>query len=136
MAELKTSPLAPARFPDMPAIDGLSMATAATGMKYKGRDDLLLMLWEEGTTIAGVFTKSATSGAPVRWSQAVLASGHGRALIVNAGNANAFSGVAGTIAVETYTASLAEKLTLSQDDILTASTGVIGEPIDEHILTM
>ena len=135
MAELKTSPLAPARFPDMPAIDGLSMATAATGMKYKGRDDLLLMLWEEGTTIAGVFTKSATSGAPVRWLQAVLASGHGRALIVNAGNANAFSGVAGTIAVETYTASLAEKLTLSQDDILTASTGVIGEPIDPQQLS-
>ena len=75
MAEVKTSPLAPETFPDMPDMAGLSMATAATGMKYTGRDDLLLMLWDEDTEMAGVFTKSATSGAPVRWSQAVLASG-------------------------------------------------------------
>ena len=135
MAELKISPLAPEHFPDMPAIAGLSMATAATGMKYKNRDDLLLMLWEPGTELAGVFTKSATSGAPVRWSQTVLASGQGRALIVNAGNANAFSGIAGTKAVETYTEALATTLEISQQDILTASTGVIGEPIDPDQLS-
>ena len=136
MADLEKSPLAPEVFPTIPAMSGVSMATAATGMKYVGRDDLLLMVWDAGTDIAGVFTKSATSGAPVRWSQDVLNAGKGRALIVNAGNANAFSGSAGTKAVETYTASLADHLGLPQQDILTASTGVIGEPLDPDQLSV
>ena len=132
MADLPKSPLAPEAFPEIPAPAGLSMATAATGMKYSGRDDLLLMVWDAGTEIAGVFTKSATSGAPVDWSRDILKAGHGRALLVNAGNANAFTGAAGIHAVNTYLDALAHTLSIPAHDILTASTGVIGEPLDPN----
>ena len=130
MAELKKSPLAPESFPEMPMPAGLAMATAATGMKYTGRDDLLLMLWDDGVEIAGVFTKSATAGAPVEWSRDAITSGRGRALLVNAGNANAFTGAAGMAAVKRCVSTLGAELSLAAEDILTASTGVIGEPLD------
>jgi glutamate N-acetyltransferase/amino-acid N-acetyltransferase len=97
------SPLAPDRFPDMPAIAGLGLATAASGLKYTGRDDVLLMQCAEGSSFAAVFTTSDTAAAPVQWSRDVLASGHPpAAILVNAGNANAFTGSAG---IATVTAS-------------------------------
>ena len=92
MAELTPSPLAPAQFPDLPPLAGIKLATAATGLKYEGRDDLFLMLADEGTSFAGVFTKSATAAAPVHVSREGLKNGQARAVLTNAGNANAFTG--------------------------------------------
>ena len=66
------SPLAPARFPDIPAIAGLRLATAASGMKYSGRDDLMLMQFDPAASVAGVFTLSDTAAAPVQWCQQIL----------------------------------------------------------------
>ena len=83
------SPLAPDKFPDLPAIDGLGLAVAASGLKYKNRDDLLLMTLSETATVAGVFTRSDTAAAPVIWSREVVASGRACAVLTNAGNANA-----------------------------------------------
>ena len=89
MAELTPSPLAPAQFPELPALAGVKLATAATGLKYEGRDDLFLIMADEGSSFAGVFTKSATAAAPVHVSRAGLKNGNARAVLTNAGNANA-----------------------------------------------
>ena len=105
MAELTPS-LAPARF-RLPALAGIKLATAATGLKYKGRDDLFLMLADEGTSFAGVFTKSATAAAPVHVSREGLKSGQARAVLTNAGNANAFTGRAGDAEISTYRSAFA-----------------------------
>ena len=86
------SPLAPDSFPYLPAIDGLGLAVAASGSKYKGRDDLLLMTLCESATVAGVFTRSDTAAAPVQWCRDHIVSGTARAILTNAGNANAFTG--------------------------------------------
>ena len=126
----KRSPLAPDSFPHLPAIDGLGLAVAASGAKYKGRDDLVLIVADEGTSFAGVFTKSATAAAPVLASQAGLASGQARAVLTNAGNANAFTGQAGDAAIDDYREVFAAQLGLTAAQILIASTGVIGEPLD------
>ena len=84
MAKLTPSPLAPVKFPNLPALAGIKLVTAATGLKYKGRDDLFLMLADDGTSFAGVFTKSATAAAPVHVSRAGLKSGMARAVLTNA----------------------------------------------------
>src|SRR5690348_13523963 len=89
------SPLAPTKVPDMPAIEGVRLATAEAGIRYKGRKDVLLALFDEGTTVAGVFTKSKCPSAPVEWCRDKLKSGKARALVVNSGNANAFTGRTG-----------------------------------------
>jgi len=86
------SPLAPKHVPDMPAVAGVRLATAQAGIRYKGRTDVLLALLDEGTTAAGVFTKSKCPSAPVEWCRANLKPGKARALVVNSGNANAFTG--------------------------------------------
>ena len=130
MSELTPSPLAPAQFPNLPALAGIKLATAATGLKYKGRDDLFLMLADEGTSFAGVFTKSATAAAPVHVSREGLKSGQARAVLTNAGNANAFTGRAGDAEISTYRSAFATALDLTEEQILIASTGVIGEPLD------
>ena len=130
MTKLTPSPLAPARFADLPAVPGIRLATAASGLKYKGRDDLLLIVADDGTSFAGVFTKSATAAAPVLASRAGLATGQARAILTNAGNANAFTGRAGDDAISDYRSVFARQLGLSADQILIASTGVIGEPLD------
>ena len=123
------SPLAPARVPDLPAIDGVKLATAAAGIKYPNRTDVLMVLFEPGTTAAGVLTRSKCPSAPVDWCRAKLKSGKARALIVNSGNANAFTGKSGRAATE-LTAKLASRAIGSRNgDILLASTGVIGEPL-------
>jgi glutamate N-acetyltransferase/amino-acid N-acetyltransferase len=130
------SPLAPTDVPDMPAIAGVKLATAAAGIRYKGRTDVLLAVMDKGTTVAGVFTQSKCPSAPVEWCRAKLArgkspkGGFARALVVNSGNANAFTGKTGRQAT-TLTASIAARaLGCGPDEIFLASTGVIGEPLD------
>src|ERR1700680_929847 len=130
------SPLAPTDVPDMPAIAGVTLATAAAGIRYKGRTDVLLAVMDTGTAVAGVFTKSKCPSAPVEWCRAKLAGGgsskggFARALVVNSGNANAFTGKTGRQATM-LTASIAAKaLGCSPSEVFLASTGVIGEPLD------
>ena len=124
------SPLAPTDVPDMPLISGVKLATAAAGIRYKGRTDVLLAVMDKGTAVAGVFTKSKCPSAPVEWCRARLGKGQARALVVNSGNANAFTGKTGRQATA-LTASIAAKaLGCSPNEVFLASTGVIGEPLD------
>ena len=132
---MKKSPLAPENFPDMPAISGVRFATANSGMRYKERDDLLFAVMDEGTTAAGVFTKNSMPGAPVDWGRKILPAGRARALVVNAGIANVFTGAAGIDAVEQTAATAANLLQSTTDEIYIASTGVIGELIDTACIT-
>src|SRR3954449_4739091 len=123
------SPLAPKQVPDMPEIAGMRIATGSAGLKYQGRTDVLLALFEKGTTVAGVLTRSKCPSAPVEWCRAKLKGGKARALVVNSGNANAFTGKTGRDAV-TFTAVLASKAAgCKPTEIFLASTGVIGEPL-------
>jgi glutamate N-acetyltransferase / amino-acid N-acetyltransferase len=124
------SPLAPAAFPDMPAIDGVRFATAEAGIKYRNRTDVLLALFDKGTEVAGVFTKSKCPSAPVDWCKAALAQGKARALLVNSGNANAFTGQRGREATRASAAMVAEIAGCRPREVFLASTGVIGEPLD------
>lgn len=124
------SPLAPKSYPDIPAIEGVTFATAQAGIRYKNRTDVMLALFSKGTEVAGVFTKSKCPSAPVDWCRARLKKGKARALVVNSGNANAFTGKAGTLSTK-HTAELTAKATQTNiNDIFLASTGVIGEPLD------
>mgnify|MGYP001186567670 CR=1 FL=1 len=129
------SPLAPDRFPDLPAIDGLGLAVAASGLKYKNRNDLLLMTLCDTARVAGIFTRSDTAAAPVIWSRDKLASGRAGAILTNAGNANAFTGERGRYTVHQTSLALASALGISADQILLASTGVIGEPLESKRLS-
>jgi len=124
------SPLAPAHVPDMPAIAGVRLATAAAGIRYAGRTDVLLALFDGGTTVAGVFTKSKCPSAPVEWCRAHLKAGKARALVVNSGNANAFTGKTGRAATKLTAAIAAKSAGCKPAEIFLASTGVIGEPLD------
>ncbi|MET0257581.1 MAG: bifunctional ornithine acetyltransferase/N-acetylglutamate synthase, partial [Methylobacterium sp.] len=124
------SPLAPKTYPDMPAIAGVSIATGAAGIKYRDRTDLLLMRFAEGTTVAGVFTTSKCPSAPVDHCRRALAAGHARALVVNSGNANAFTGRRGVETTDRTAEAAAEALGCAASDVFLASTGVIGEPLD------
>ncbi len=124
------SPLAPKNVPTMPAIAGVRLATAAAGIRYAGRTDVLLALFDPGTTVAGVFTRSKCPSAPVEWCRAHLKGGKARALVVNSGNANAFTGKSGRAATR-LTADIAAKAArIRPNEIFLASTGVIGEPLD------
>lgn len=124
------SPLAPKSLPETPPLEGVRFAAGAVGVRYEGRTDVMLALLDEGTTVAGVFTKSKCPSAPVDWCRARLKSGKARALVVNSGNANAFTGKTGVEAVK-FTAKLAAAATgASERRIFLASTGVIGEPLD------
>lgn len=126
---LPVSPLAPHEFPELPPVAGCRMASIASGIRYKGRKDFLLMAFEEGTQVAGVFTKSKTAAAPILRSKQHLAGGYARGLIVNSGNANAFTGQLGEQAVTATLARTAEVLGCEQEECFVASTGVIGEPL-------
>ena len=129
------SPLAPQHVPEMPAIAGVRMATAAAGIRYAGRTDVLLALFDPGTTVAGVFTRSKCPSAPVEWCRAHLKGGKARALVVNSGNANAFTGKSGRAATK-LTADIAAKAAgIKPAEIFLASTGVIGEPLDANKFT-
>lgn len=131
------SPLAPASFPDLPVIKGVTFAATAAGVKYKGRDDVMLALLDPGTTIAGVFTRSATRSAPVLDCQAKLAkTGSGpAAILVNSGNSNAFTGKAGVTSVQAITSAVAQATGIAPDRVFTASTGVIGQPLPHERIT-
>jgi glutamate N-acetyltransferase/amino-acid N-acetyltransferase len=114
----------------MPSIDGMRLATGAAGIRYKERIDVLLAIFDAGTTVAGVTTRSRCPSSPVEWCRDKLRSGRARALVVNSGNANAFTGKTGR-AQTAFTAKLAAKaVRCSIDEVFLASTGVIGEPLD------
>ena len=129
MAAHPVSPLAPKSYPDLPAIAGARFATAEAGIKYKNRTDVLLMAFDAGTTAAGVLTRSKCSSAAVDWCRANLPNGTARGLVVNSGNANAFTGAKGKQSVALTADFAAKALGCSISEIFLASTGVIGEPL-------
>jgi glutamate N-acetyltransferase / amino-acid N-acetyltransferase len=126
----KVSPLAPTRVPAMPAIAGVRLATAAAGIRYAGRTDVLLAVLDKGTSVAGVLTRSKCPSAPVEWCRAKLPGGRARALVVNSGNANAFTGKNGRQATKLTADLAARAVGCRPGEVFLASTGVIGEPLD------
>jgi glutamate N-acetyltransferase / amino-acid N-acetyltransferase len=124
------SPLAPTDVPDMPEIAGVKLATAEAGIRYKGRTDVLLVTLDKGTAVAGVFTRSKCPSAPVEWCRSKLSRGAARALVVNSGNANAFTGKTGKQSTALTAQIAAKAVGCSPNEIFLASTGVIGEPLD------
>ena len=127
---MSISPLAPAQFPEMPPVAGVRFATAAAGIRYAGRTDVLLALFQEATTVAGVFTRSRCPSAPVDWCRAHLKGGHAAALVVNSGNANAFTGRHGRDSTRITAQLVARAAGCRDSQVFLASTGVIGEPLD------
>ncbi len=128
--KLPVSPLAPKKTPKLKPIDGVRLHSAASGLRYKGRDDVLLVELAKGTCVAGVFTTSKMPSAAVDVSRAHLQGGKARALVVNAGNANAFTGKAGAKAAMQTAQGAADILACRLEDVFIASTGVIGEALD------
>jgi glutamate N-acetyltransferase/amino-acid N-acetyltransferase len=124
------SPFAPSALADVPEIAGVRFATAEAGIRYKGRTDLLVAVLDPGTVAAGVLTRSKTRSAPVEWCEKRLRGGTARALIVNSGNANAFTGKKGREAVEMTADAAAKAVGCDPGSIFVASTGVIGEPLE------
>ncbi|HET6377529.1 MAG TPA: bifunctional glutamate N-acetyltransferase/amino-acid acetyltransferase ArgJ [Methylocella sp.] len=124
------SPLAPKSFPDLPEIEGVRFAAGAAGIRYKDRTDIMLAIFGKGTQVAGVFTTSKCASAPVEWCRARLRGGKARALVVNSGNANAFTGRTGAEAAKCTAALAAKAVGAPLAEIFLASTGVIGEPLD------
>jgi len=124
------SPLAPKTYPELPQIAGVRFATAEAGIKYKNRTDVLLAAFDAGTTVAGVFTTSKCPSAPVDWCRDHLGTGVARGLLVNSGNANAFTGMKGRHTVQVSAGHAARALGVKPTEIYLASTGVIGEPLD------
>jgi glutamate N-acetyltransferase/amino-acid N-acetyltransferase len=131
----KLSPLAPEAFPILPAMAGVRFATAASGIRYKGRTDLLLIELSPQSCVAGVFTRSLTASAPVDWCRKALKGGKARAIVVNSGNANAFTGKAGDTAVGQTVDATARLVNCAPEEVFVASTGVIGEPLDASKIT-
>src|SRR5438128_12456680 len=122
------SPLAPARFPDLAPIAGVRLAAFACGIRYTGREDLMVAELMPGSAVAGVFTRSLTAGAPVVWCRDCLPGGKVRGIVVNSGNSNTFTGRAGKEVVETTAAAAARLLGCDPKEVFISSTGVIGEP--------
>ncbi len=129
------SPLAPATFPALPPVAGVRLATGHSGIRYRNRDDVLLALLDEGSTVAGCYTTSKTRSAPVDWCKANTRRGRVRAIVVNAGNSNAFTGRLGVRAVERTAKAAAKVAGAEPGDVFIASTGVIGEPLDDGRIT-
>ena len=139
MASNPVSPLAPAAFPDLPPIDGAEFAAGSAGIKYRDRTDVMLVRLAPGTTIAGAFTRSTTRAASILDCEAKLAafrsSPEGAALVVNSGNANAFTGARGQASVDAVTGAVAAALGVPQGRVFSSSTGVIGEPLPHERIT-
>ena len=134
----KVSPLAPASFPDIPAIKGVNFSTASAGIKFQGRSDVMLAILDPGTEIAGVFTSSSTrSFAVIDCEEKIHLkdSSLGAAIIVNSGNANAFTGFRGKVSVEAITSAVSEVLNIPQSRVFSSSTGVIGEELPHNLIT-
>ncbi len=136
---LSVSPLAPERFPDLPVIAGVRFASVAAGVRYTGREDVMLVDLAPGSSVAGVFTRSATRAAPVLDCQAKIGndgpSDAGAAIIVNSGNANAFTGRNGQAATQAVTGAVAQALGLPESRVFSSSTGVIGEALPHDRIT-
>jgi glutamate N-acetyltransferase/amino-acid N-acetyltransferase len=132
--DLPTSPLA-MPLPEMPPVAGVRLGVAAAGIRYKGRPDLTMFEFAPGTTVAGVFTRNKCPGAPVDWCRAALKGGKARALVVNAGNANVFTGKLGRDAVQATADAAAKLVGCKAKEVFLASTGVIGEPLPHEKLT-
>nr|WP_070960629.1 bifunctional glutamate N-acetyltransferase/amino-acid acetyltransferase ArgJ [Hyphomonas sp. Mor2] len=134
--KLTPSPFAPASFPDLPEVRGVRAATASRGF-YAGRgdprDDVFLFAFDEGTSCAGVFTRSSTASADVRWCREALAAGKGRAaaLVVNSGNSNAFTGAKGVLKNDATLAAMTASLDCEKVSCFLGATGVIGEPLPD-----
>ncbi|MGZ5935552.1 MAG: bifunctional glutamate N-acetyltransferase/amino-acid acetyltransferase ArgJ, partial [Rhizomicrobium sp.] len=129
------SPLAPKSYPSLPPLAGVRLSTGAAGVRYKDRTDVLLAVLSPGTQVAGVFTKSKTSSAPVDWCKANLKGGIARVLVVNSGNANAFTGKAGFEGARQIAESAAAVVGCRPGEVFMASTGVIGEPLPASRIT-
>jgi glutamate N-acetyltransferase/amino-acid N-acetyltransferase len=129
------SPLAPKSFPKLPPLAGVRLATTAAGVRYKDRTDVLLALLAPGTQVAGVFTTSKTASAPVLWCRDKLKGGEARVLVVNSGNANAFTGKVGFEGVREIANEAAAVARCRADEVFMASTGVIGEPLPAQKIT-
>jgi len=123
------SPLAPKSFPKLPPLAGVRLSTVAAGVRYQQRTDVLLALLAPGTQVAGVFTTSKTASAPVLWCRDKLKGGEARVLVVNSGNANAFTGRIGQEGVKEIAAAAAAVAGCRAQEVFMASTGVIGEPL-------
>ena len=133
----KVSPLAPASFPDIPSIKGVNFSTASAGVKYQGRSDVMLAVLDPGTEIAGVFTSSSTrSFAVIDCEEKIHLkdSSSGAAIVVNSGNANAFTGYRGKVSVDTITSMAAEVLNITRSRVFSSSTGVIGEELPHNLI--
>ena len=127
---MPVSPLAPTQWLQMPHLSGVNLGCVEAGIKYRGRKDLTVIKFDETATIAGVFTKSRCPSAPVDWCTRILPRGTVDCIIINSGNANAFTGKKGVEAVEMTAAAAADVFDCDPDNIYLASTGVIGEPLD------
>lgn len=126
---MAVSPFAPKTIPALPAIGGVRLAACEAGIRYAGRKDLMLAIFAPGTVVGGVLTRSLTASAPVEWCRTQLAKGSARALVVNSGNANAFTGMKGRETVEATVAAAARVADCESGEVYVASTGVIGEPL-------
>lgn len=122
------------KFPKMPPVKGVNLSSAHTGMRYKNRDDVILVEMPEGTTVAGVFTKNSMCGVPVDWCKSIMKNGKARGLLVNAGIANVFTGEAGKKTCANSAKEIAKILDCDEKEIFVSSTGIIGELINEEKL--
>jgi glutamate N-acetyltransferase/amino-acid N-acetyltransferase len=136
--DLPVSPLAPARFPQLPVVRGIEATTHSLGL-YKGkvRDDLLVIHFPEGAAAGGIFTKSSTRSDDVDRCRAALQAGGGRArvLVVNTGNSNAFTGAAGIAKNDATVAAAVKKSGCGKHEVFVSATGVIGEPMPPHVIS-
>ena len=128
--KLSVSPLKPKQVERIYDIDGVYLSSINSGIKYKGRDDLLLITFSKNTNVAGIFTKSTTASAAVKWCKKNIKKNNARAIIINAGNANVFTGEDGKLAVQKIISKLALILEIKEKEVLIAQTGVIGEALD------
>ena len=128
--KLRVSPLKPEQVKKIYDIDGVYLSSINSGIKYKGRDDLLLITFSKNTNVAGIFTKSSTASAAVKWCKKNIKKNNARAIIINAGNANVFTGEDGKLAVQKIISKLALILEIKEKEVLIAQTGVIGEALD------
>ena len=127
------SPLAPKTFPALPAIAGVRLATAAAGIRYRDRTDVMLAVFDRETSVAGVFTRSKCPSAPVEWCRSRLKGRRAHALVVNSGNANAFTGKSGREACAITAKFAAAAVGCKTSEVFLASTGVIGEPLAAQV---
>ncbi len=136
MATHPVSPLAPERFPDLPQVRGVSALTARLGLYKHERDELLVLRFAQGTSVAGVFTRSSTRSADVAWCRQALAAGAGRAtaLVCNAGNSNAFTGPAGEAKNAATVAAVQALTACAPHEVFLAATGVIGKPVPADLI--